>query len=115
MKFVLTPMGSGGDVYPFLGLALRLRQRGHEVAMITNGHFRPTIERHGIEMDDFGTDADYMRAIENPDVFHATRGFRTVMGFVKEQRKLRDLIEKHTSRGAIVLSHPIAFAARLLQ
>ncbi len=115
MKFVLTPMGSGGDVYPFLGLALRLRERGHQVAMITNGHFRPAIEKHGIEMDDFGTNADYMRAIENPQVFHPTKGFRTVMGFVSRQRELRDLIRKHTSQGAIVLAHSIAFAARLME
>jgi len=115
MKFVLTPIGSGGDVYPFIGLALRLRDRGHEVAMITNGHFRPAIEKYGIPLDEFGSDADYLRAIDNPEIFHPTRGFKTVIGFVKDQRKLCELIEKHTSRGAIVIHHTMAFAARLLQ
>ena len=74
MKYVLTPIGSAGDVFPFLGLALRLRDRGHQVSMITNGHFQPLIEGHGIPFDAFGTDEDYRKAIDNPDLFAPDQG-----------------------------------------
>lgn len=115
MKFVLTPIGSAGDVFPFLGLALRLRERGHQVSMITNGHFQPVIESHGIAFDALGTDEQYRAAISNRDIFHPTRGFKTVISFVAQQRLLLDLIRKQAGADGIVIAHTLAFAARLLQ
>ncbi|MFD2247918.1 glycosyltransferase [Pontibacter ruber] len=48
MKIALTTLGSLGDVNPMLGLALELRDRGHEVSLSTSRYFRPHIEKHSI-------------------------------------------------------------------
>ena len=39
------PVGSSGDVHPFVGLGLALKRRGHSVTLITNGYFQPLAER----------------------------------------------------------------------
>lgn len=115
MRFVLTPIGSAGDVFPFLGLAIRLRDRGHQVSMITNGHFADLITRHGIEFDAFGDEAAYQKAINNPDLFHPIKGFRTVVSFVRDQRKLMDLIRKQARGHAVIVGHTLSWAANLLE
>ena len=115
MRFILTPLGSGGDVYPFIGIACALRRRGHEVRIITNGHFRDVVERHGIPYTEFGTPEQYRQAIEHPDLWHPLRGFRTVMRFVREQRHLMEMIVRETGTDGVVIAHTLAFAARLLQ
>jgi UDP:flavonoid glycosyltransferase YjiC (YdhE family) len=33
MNFVMTPVGSSGDVHPFIGLGRALRSRGHDVVV----------------------------------------------------------------------------------
>lgn len=116
MRFVLVAIGSGGDVYPFLGLALALRGRGHEVAMIANGHFRPVIAQHGIACEEYGTDEQYRLALSNPDLWHPMRGFKTVMGFNDHQRELMATIRKLAgpARDGVVIGHTLAFAARIL-
>ena len=35
--FLLMPIGSAGDTFPFIGLGQRLVQRGHRVQMVANG------------------------------------------------------------------------------
>lgn len=114
MKFVLVAIGSGGDVYPFLGLALALRGRGHDVAMIANGHFQQAITQHGIPFAEYGSDAQYREALSNPDLWHPMRGFKTVMGFNDHQRELMATIRKLAGREAVTIAHTLAFAARIL-
>ena len=114
MEFVLVAIGSGGDVYPFLGLALELRRRGHSVAMVANGHFRAAIERHGIAFEEYGTDEQYRQALNNPDLWHPIKGFKTVMGYNDHQRELLATIRKLVGRDGVVIAHTLAFAARIL-
>ena len=44
MKFLLTALGSYGDVHPMVGLGTALLARGHRVAIITNPHFQSMVE-----------------------------------------------------------------------
>lgn len=115
MKYVLTPIGSAGDVFPFLGLALRLRERGHQVSMITNAHFQPIIESHGIPFEAYGSAEDYRSAIDNPDLFHPIKGFKTVVGYISNQRLMLDLMRKHAGTDGVIIAHTLSLAARLLQ
>ena len=45
MHFIVSPIGSAGDVHPFLGLAVALQQRGHRVTVVVND------DREGAEID----------------------------------------------------------------
>jgi UDP:flavonoid glycosyltransferase YjiC (YdhE family) len=41
--YILTPMGSHGDVLPFLKIAQGLQARGHGVFLITAASFEPLV------------------------------------------------------------------------
>jgi rhamnosyltransferase subunit B len=39
MKILLAALGSYGDIYPKVGLALQLKRRGHSVTLFSNPFF----------------------------------------------------------------------------
>ena len=51
MKIILAPFGSSGDVNPFVGIGVRMRERGHRVTVIASEHFAGLIEAEGLDKD----------------------------------------------------------------
>jgi rhamnosyltransferase subunit B len=82
MHAILVAVGSHGDVHPFVGLGLALRSRGHRVTVATNEHFASLVRRVGLEFHAIGSDEKFREGIADADVWHARRGFQTIMRWV---------------------------------
>ena len=116
---VLTCWGSHGDLFPYIGLALALRARGHRPVVATNPGYRDVVEREGIEFADAGPPID-------PNAPNAGDLFERVMDpnkgsevIVREllMPRLRETYEELRSAVAgadLLVSHPITFAAPLV-
>jgi UDP:flavonoid glycosyltransferase YjiC (YdhE family) len=91
---LLLPVGSHGDVHPFVGIGRRLVERGHRVTMITAEPFRDVAERSGFEFVGTLSAAEYDAMMHDPDLWHPRRGMQVVFG--------RDLLRRYL---------PIAFEA----
>ncbi|MEU9588839.1 glycosyltransferase [Streptomyces sp. NPDC048219] len=48
MRVLIVTVGTWGDVAPFLGLGLRLREAGHEVTLATHLRFAGAVTAHGL-------------------------------------------------------------------
>ena len=48
MKFLFSPMGTHGFVYPSVGIAKELKQRGYEVAFVTSRDFAEFFKQEGL-------------------------------------------------------------------
>ena len=115
MRILLIPVGSGGDVHPYVKVARALQRRGHDVSMIANPHFGPLLDRVGLPFVPVGTADDYHAVIGNPDLWHGRRGLRvlgdavrrfTVEGF--------ELIRAEAAGAKPVLVAPgMGFSARI--
>ena len=70
MNILLVTIGSAGDVHPFVGLGVALKQRGHRVTVITNPYFMQTVEHAGLALISLGTADEYRKTIQNPDLWH---------------------------------------------
>jgi UDP:flavonoid glycosyltransferase YjiC (YdhE family) len=70
MKILLLPAGSHGDVHPFVGVGMRLQQRGHDVVLATSGAFRGLTEKAGLKFYEIGTAEEFRKLSENPDIWH---------------------------------------------
>lgn len=75
MHYLVMPLGSAGDVHPFVGLALELKRRGHSVTLATNGYFANLAERFGLDFIEIGTAEVFHAGIQNPDLWHPFRAF----------------------------------------
>lgn len=118
MNVLLFPIGSHGDVHPFVGLGAALRDRGHRVTVLTNSHFGPMIDQAGLNFIALGGEDDYQQALNDPKLWEPLEGFKRVVewGIVRQMRPIYDLIAEHYVPGeTVVLAQATAFGARIAQ
>src|SRR5437588_3506714 len=99
-SILLVPLGSHGDVHPFVGIGLALRGRGHRVRVIANPFFAPLIQGVGLELIPLGTAEEYRRLNRHPDLWHRTRGTRLIFSMLGSFiRPMYRLIVEHCVPG----------------
>ncbi|MBL8850755.1 MAG: glycosyltransferase, partial [Planctomycetaceae bacterium] len=115
-RFICSTFGSAGDVFPILGLALALRERGHDILFATNDHFRSLVENYGLTFEPLGTEADYQACISNPDLWHPRRAFRHIFrSFSPILKRQYAIHEESTARNGnvVAISNCLGFGAML--
>lgn len=70
MKCIIVAYGSTGDILPMVGFALALQERGHDVAFLSNDHFRSLAEKHGLPFRSIGPAESYQALCEALDIDH---------------------------------------------
>ena len=117
LKVIFVPIGSAGDVHPFVAVALALRQRGHDVSVITSPYFSELFDDLKIPFVPFGTVEQYEAITHHPGLWHPLHGFRVVseaMGMGTPE--LFSLVNREIDKGGdIVVSGALAFGARIAQ
>src|SRR6266536_2357933 len=76
MKFLITAIGTAGDVLPLAGVGRALNKRGHTVAFASTPEFRGTAEASGLQFHPLegipGTSG-------HRDLYHPVRGMQIVV------------------------------------
>lgn len=117
MQILFLTIGSAGDVHPFIGLGLALRERGHQVKIITNPYFQDLIERAGLGFVPIGTLEEFDTIRNNPDLWHPTKGFPTVFNSViRGFRPTFDaLMSSYAPGETVIAASSLGLAARVAQ
>src|SRR5215471_12622672 len=117
MHAILTPVGSSGDVNPYVMLGRELRRRGHRVTLLAPDVFARAVANAGLEFASTGSVEEYERATRNPDLWAARRGRAVVFGeVVKYMRRGYAAIERHyTPGGTLLVGHSLSFFARVFE
>ena len=115
-RIVINSWGSYGDVFPYIGLAVELKARGHTPVVATAGIYREPVERAGIEYAHVGPDLDATDTTLYERVMHPTRGSEVI---VRELLlpKLAETYEqlRGVAAGAdLLVTHPITYAAPIV-
>ena len=115
MRFFVVPVGSAGDVHPFVSIALELKARGHDVTVVTNAYFAPLLEQVGLPSVPVGTVEQFDDITLNPRLWHRLHGLDVLAtGIGLRISPLYRLIEQEAARGnLVVVAHPLAFGARV--
>jgi rhamnosyltransferase subunit B len=115
-NFLLTALGSYGDVHPIAGLAGALVARGHRVTVFSSPYFEDVIAPTGAELVALGTRDDYVELSRHPDLWHPRRGPKMVIDHTVNRilQTLYDLLASHHEPGNTVLcAHPLDLASRV--
>jgi rhamnosyltransferase subunit B len=79
MPFLLSALGSAGDVHPFIAIGQVLVARGHAVRLLASPVFEARIRLAGLGFTPLGTVADYEALLREPALWHARRGTKLVL------------------------------------
>ena len=118
LDVLLLPIGSYGDVYPFVGLGLGLRARGHRVRMAANGVYRGLAERHGFEFHETTTTSWFEDVTKHPHLYRpGVESIRTVARLVLGEMEVQHRIVEGwvEGGGSVIVASPMAWAARIAQ
>jgi len=117
LHIILTPVGSAGDVHPYIGIGSALRERGHDVTLIAAAPFRERVEKAGLQFRALGSAEEYERVTADPDLWHPTRGPKLVLGITaKWTRDQYEQIESVYDPGrSVVVGHTISFGTRVFE
>ena len=75
LNVLLCPAGSAGDVHPFIGLGRALRDRGHDVTVVTSAYFEDLVRRAGLRSAPVGTAEQFEEVTRDPRVWPPYTGF----------------------------------------
>lgn len=115
MRILIFPMGSYGDVHPFIGVGKALQARGHEVFIITSGYFEDLARRAGLGFRGVGTVQDFEEVQKDPGLWHPTRAFETLVKRalnVSYQPIVDYARELHQPGNTVMLAGTLAIGAR---
>ena len=83
MRFLLLPLGTAGDLIPFLEVGAALRRRGHEVLLASAEPFRQPVEQRGLKFHSVLSAEQHRNCLNHPDLWHPRKFFKTmVRGFI---------------------------------
>lgn len=114
MNVLLVPVGSAGDVHPFVGLGQAMRARGHHVTLLANDFFRPLAERTGLDFVALGDFEEFQDTLNNPDLWHPLRSLRVVAESVARvyDRTFQAIAERNIPGETVMAAGSLGFAAR---
>jgi rhamnosyltransferase subunit B len=117
MHFLVSALGSAGDVHPFIAIGQALQSRGHEVQIIALAPFEQRIARAGLAFTPLGTFDDYQRLVQQPALWHPLGGARLLIDDL-----LQRLPEAHALTASLVragqtvlVGSSLSWGARLAQ
>jgi len=117
MRVILTPVGSHGDVHPFVALGIGLKARGHSVTLVAAEPFRPLAELHGFDYAQTMPTDEYERLTRHPDLWHPKRSMHALFDPEVAAKWLPhgfEMIRERYVRGeTVVAAGALALAARV--
>ena len=119
-QFLMMPFGSSGDTFPYVGVGRALKTRGHTVSVCANGYFKETIARAGLGYFELGSGDEYIRLLNNPDLWHGRKGFKSVVGgpwmygAIRDQYALIDKLHREDPQ-LVVVAGSLAMGARIAE
>ena len=117
MRFILTPVGSAGDVHPFVGIGHVLKARGHEVIVLAAGPFGEVVRKAGLVFEETVSVEEFDAVSKHPDIWHPRRGLRLVLDEVAT--RLRPAYERlktlHQPGRTVLVGHSLSFFTRVFE
>jgi UDP:flavonoid glycosyltransferase YjiC (YdhE family) len=114
--FIITALGSYGDVHPMIGLGTALAARGHRVQIVTNPYFEEIVAQAGLEILPIGTREDYIQFTQHPDLWHPIRGPQLILTHASTVLlpSVYKLLTENLSAGdTIFCAHALDLASRV--
>jgi len=117
MRFVLTPVGSAGDVHPFVGIGRALAARGHEVIVATSEPFEGAVTRAGLAFHATASSDTFDEVSRHPDLWHPRKGLQLLFREIAAHLRVgyADLERLHVPGRTVLVGHALSLPNRVFE
>jgi rhamnosyltransferase subunit B len=117
MHAILTPVGSSGDINPFVVIGAELRRRGHRVTLVAIDAYAHLAARAGLEFVSVGTAEEFDQTTRDPDLWNARRGPAIVFGTIAKhlERGYAAIEQVYEPDRTILVGHSLSFPTRVFE
>src|SRR5262249_30765759 len=114
---ILVTLGTDGDVYPYLGLGMKLPSRGHRVTLAAPEQFESLAAAGDILFHQLVSNEAMHAVLANPDFWHPLKSGRTAAswGAGMIPNHYREISELARDSDTVLIANPGIVAARLVQ
>lgn len=117
MKVAVVALGSAGDLHPFLAIARQLRQRGHEVYVLTQQPYEAEVRAEGLKFIAVVSLESHRRTMQHPLLWHPLHGFGVLwrhlaVPAIEPTCKALGALGPMVGEPLVVLASPLAVGAR---
>ena len=115
-QVILNPIGSGGDVFPFLALGQELQRRKHHVAIMTNPVYQQDVGTAGLEFIPLGSDSDMQQLGQRDEIRHRQSAWKVALqwGAVGTMRQAARYLKERKERcPTLLVNSPLGFGSRI--
>lgn len=120
MNILLIATGSRGDVNPYLAIGIALKNRGHQVTLMSIDLYESHAHEAGLTFISCGSNEDYYTAIRHPDASsrNLKKGFKVladylILGFMKPVYEIA--LKRFSPKDTVIIAPGYMYGARLLQ
>jgi UDP:flavonoid glycosyltransferase YjiC (YdhE family) len=115
MHALLVSVGTDGDIFPYVGLGIALRSRGHSVALVASEHYEPLATRHGFAFAALVSEAENRELFEHPDFWNPLKTAPLMARWgVRFIRRQYDLLSKLATTETVLVANPGVLATALV-
>jgi len=119
MNIIIAAAGSDGDINPMIEVSQELASRGHNIAFVSNEHYRSKVQALGLRFVPLGDEVLFKQALAEPDLWHPTRSFSGVWRHMRETLQIGYDVLAQTlddfGGDATIIATTMAISARILQ
>ena len=115
--FILAPLGTDGDVLPYLGLGVTLLRRGHRVTLVAAEEYRERAEAQGMGFRLLLTREENWGLFSDPDFWHPLKGatIGAKWGRSRLPQHYELFSELARDKRSVFVTSPALLAARVVQ
>jgi len=109
-QYLVIAVGTTGDIHPFMRIALSFRAMGRKVTFITNSVHLPLLEGSGLDCIGLGTEEDYLRIVQDPNIWHPRRGLATMFAHYADSllQLVATIRDQFSGVPLVAIAHPLA-------
>ncbi len=111
-RIVITCWGSHGDLFPYIGLALALKKRGHVPVIATMPLYQANVEQEGLTYAAVGPTVDVTDLSLFERIMDPRRGSEVIIRelLLPKLRETYDQLQRAAVGADFIVSHPICYA-----
>ena len=118
MQFLISALGSAGDVHPFIAVGQALTRRGHAVRLLAAEPFGERVRRAGLEFVPLGLPGEFEAMVQRADLWDPRRGALLLLDELLDRLpaaydSLAALAEERP--GTVLVGSTLSWAVRLVQ